>query len=363
MAEDAVTVVVVNWNGREFLAGCLESVLTQECDGGLRVVVIDNGSTDGSQEFLAAEFPQVELVSNEPNNYTAANNRGVAMASGEFALLLNTDASLDQGCIRALVAALREDPRAAAAAPKIVFPDGRLCTTGIEQREDLYWVDRDGGAPDDAGAGTPEQVLGLSGCCVLFRVEAWRQVGGQDESFHMYYEDVDLALTLRAAGWHSLYVPLGRCVHIGHGSIRKAKTWKDDIGERNRLLVLARHFADRFNAELVRSPWFQSATPGEVRELLPLCARRLARNGSEVGTEYLLLDLMMSLRDQVRAHAGELDAKWGEHRNLPKILDEREEWIGRLLDEVARLRLWRLPGRRLKPSERAFLGRLRNERL
>ena len=78
-------------------------------------------------------------------------------------------------------------------------------------------------------------MLGVSGCCALFRVAAWREVGGQDESFHMYYEDVDLALALRDKGWRSLYVPSAHCVHIGHGSIRKAKTWKDELGERNRL--------------------------------------------------------------------------------------------------------------------------------
>ena len=359
MAAEPVTIVIVNWNGREFLAACLESVLAQECPGGVRVIVLDNGSTDGSQDYLAAEFPQVELVANEPNNYAAANNRGVDMAKGSYAMLLNTDTELAPGCVAELVAALKADAKAAAAAPKIVFPDGRLCTTGIEQREDLYWVDRDQGVADDGQAGPPQRVLGPSGCCVLFRVEAWRAVGGQDESFHMYYEDVDLALALNGAGWHSLYVPKARCTHIGHGSIKKAKTWKDELGERNRLLVLARHFPDRFVAELVRSPWFQSGAPEQVRELLPLCARRWSPD-EKVDGEGLMLDLMMAMRDEVRAHAGELDARWGEHRNLPKILEEREEWIGKLLEEVARLRVWRLPGRRLKPGERSFLTRLRD---
>ena len=359
MADNAVTVVVVNWNGREFLSACLESVLAQECPGGVRVVVVDNGSTDGSQDYLATQFPQVELVANDPNNYAAANNRGVSMAEGPFAMLLNTDTELAPGCIAGLVSALDADQKASAAAPKIVFPDGRLCTTGIEQRQDLYWIDRDQGVADDGQSGAPEKVLGLSGCCVLFRVEAWHDVGGQDESFHMYYEDVDLALALNRAGWHALYVPAARCTHIGHGSIKKAKTWKDELGERNRLLVLARYFPDRFVGELVRSPWFQSGAPDEVRELLPLCARRWAADENANG-ESLLLDLMMALRDEVRVHAGELDTRWGEHRNLPKILDEREAWIVKLLEEVARLRVWRLPGRRLKPGEQAFLTRLRD---
>jgi GT2 family glycosyltransferase len=349
-----VTVVVVNWNGREFLDDCLRSVAAAAGEASLRTVLIDNGSTDGSQEFVQREFPDVEFVQHERNDYTAANNLGVAKAGGDYALLLNTDATLRPGCLRELVAALDADAQAGAAAPKIVFPDGRICTTGIEQRDDLYWVDRDQGAADPGPGGAPEQVLGVSGCCALYRVLAWRAVRGQDEDFHMYYEDVDLALRLGAAGWRSLYVPAAVCEHIGHGSIQKASTWKDELGERNRLLVLARHFGDRFAAELVRSPWFQSAPPAQVRELLPkLAARR------DAGRNDVLLDLLLAVRDEVRAFAGELDARWGEHRNLPKILGEREQWIAMLLEEVARLRLWRLPGKRLKPDERAFLDRVR----
>ncbi|HEX5051960.1 MAG TPA: glycosyltransferase family 2 protein [Planctomycetota bacterium] len=357
MKAPRVTVVIVNWNGREFLAGCLGAVAAAAAEVPLETIVIDNGSSDGSQEFVQREFPAVQFVQHERNDYTAANNLGVAEANGEYALLLNTDATLRPGCLRALTAALDADAKAAAAAPRIVFPDGRICTTGIEQRDDLYWVDRDAGDVDPGPGGAPQQVLGVSGCCALFRIAAWREVGGQDEDFHMYYEDVDLALRLRAAGWRSLHVPGAVCEHVGHGSIKKAKTWKDELGERNRLLVLARHFRGRFPAELVRSPWFQSAAPEQLRELLPKLAVRFGTTAED-----MQLELMLALRDAVRAQAGELDAKWGQHRNLPKILGEREEWIATLLEEVARLRLWRLPGKRLKPAERAFLDRVRGRR-
>lgn len=359
-----VVVVVVNWNGEEFLRGCLRSALDQEVDGGVEVVVVDNGSNDGSVELVQREFPDVRLLHNEPNNYAAANNRGVETGSGDYALLLNTDAQLRPGALRAMVEALDGEDRAAAVQPLVLYPDGRVFTTGIREREDLYWVDRDQGATERRGGGV-QQVFGVSGCCALFRREAWREVGGQDEAFHMYYEDVDLSLRLRAAGWHCLYVPAAEVVHEGHGSIRKAPKWKDELGERNRLLVLTRHYPDRFAAECVRSPWFQSAPPDEVRALLPRLAERRGETRGEASGragEELLLDLMLALRDAVRGLAGELDTRWGEHRNLPRILDERERWIAMLLQEVARLRLWRLPGRRLKPDEKAFLEKVRKRR-
>ena len=354
MPKPRVTVVVVNWNGREFLGDCLRAVAKAADEVPLDCVLIDNGSTDGSQDFVQSEFPAVTFVQHERNDYTAANNLGVARAKGDYALLLNTDATLRPGCLRTLVAALDAESRAAAAAPKILYPDGRIFTTGIEQRSDLYWVDRDQGRPDNAGGGAPQQVLGVSGCCALFRTAAWRAVSGQDEIFHMYYEDVDLALRLRAAGWRSLYVPEAVCEHVGHGSIKKSKTWKDELGERNRLLVLARHFPDRFAAETVRSPWFQAAPPDQVRRLVPQLATRMGSSADAT-----MVDLVLALRDAVREIAGEFDARWGEHRNLPKILDERERWIATLLEEVARLRVWRLPGKRLKPAERAFLDSVR----
>ncbi len=352
-----VTVVVVNWNGREFLGDCLRAVAAAEAEASLDVVLIDNGSTDGSQDFVRQQFPRVAFVQHEKNDYTAANNLGVARATGDYALLLNTDATLRPGCLRTLVAALDADPKAAAAAPKIVYPDGRLFTTGIEQRADLYWFDRDQGRADPGAGGAAQEVLGVSGCCALFRTAAWRAVGGQDEDFHMYYEDVEFTLRLQGAGWRSLYVPSAVCEHIGHGSIKKAKTWKDELGERNRLLVIARHFPERLARELVRSPWFQSAAPEQLRDILPRLASRSGRSADSA-----MLDLVLALRDAVREQAGELDAKWGEHRNLPKILDEREAWIATLLDEVARLRIWRLPGNRLKPDEKAFRDRVRSRR-
>ncbi|HLQ37887.1 MAG TPA: glycosyltransferase family 2 protein [Planctomycetota bacterium] len=353
MTAARVIVVIVNWNGAEFLADCLRAVAAQQLDGGVAPLLIDNGSTDGSLELLARDFPQVPVV-RAANNYTAANNLGVARATGPYALLLNTDATLQPGCLAALVQELERAPRAAVAAPKILFPDGRVASTGIVQRDDLYWLDRDQGATDDGRTARGGEVLGVSGCCALFRTAAWRQVGGQDEAFHMYYEDVDLALRLRAAGFISLYVPAATCVHVGHGSISKATTGKDELGERNRLLVLARHFKDRLAGELVRSPWFQSAPPEQVAVLLPRLAAR--RGGT---ADQVLLELLLALRDQVRGYAGELDARWGEHRNLPKILGEREQWIAMLLEELRRLRIWRLPGKRLKPGEAEFLARRR----
>jgi GT2 family glycosyltransferase len=275
-----VQVVIVNWNGEEYLAACLRAVAAQDHDGPLDVLVVDNGSTDGSLALLARDFPQVEVLRSARNNYTAANNLGVARSKGPHALLLNTDAVIEPAAVRLLVAALEADSRAAAAAPLITYPDGRICTTGIVERDDLRWVDRDQGKRLRAFGGT-ERVWGVSGCCVLVRTDAWREVGGQDEAFHMYYEDVDLALRWQQRGWHCLFVPAARCVHEGHGSIRKATVWKDELGERNRLMVLARSRPECFLRELADSPWIHSAPREQVEALLPLLAQRFRADAGQ----------------------------------------------------------------------------------
>ncbi len=131
-------------------------------------------------------------------------------------------------------ALLDADPKAAAAAPKIVFPDGRICTTGIAARDDLYWFDRDQGNADDGARGPAQEVLGVSGCCALFRVAAWRQVGGQDEAFHMYYEDVDWALRAHLSGHVTAFVPDAVATHEHAASTRS-------FGERRRYRLVQRN--------------------------------------------------------------------------------------------------------------------------
>ncbi len=346
----AVRVVLVNWNGKEFLAPCLQSVAAQDYPGGVQVTVVDNGSSDGSQAWLAEAHPEVQLLENPQNNYCSANNLAVQEGSTDLVLLLNTDTVLQPSTLSNLVQALQANPKAAGVAPKILYPDGRIYSTGIQEREDLYWVDRQQGEQDQANHASPEPVFGLSGCCVLYRRQAYLEAGGLNEDFHMYYEDVDLSLRLKAMGHDLLYVPTATMTHIGHGSINKTSRGKDHLGERNRLLVLAAHYPKQFAAQCVRSPWFQSAAPEDLRTFLPKIGQRLQQSEPS-------LDLLLALRDQVREYAGELDSAYGEHRNLPKILQERETWIARLLREVARLRIYQLPWKRLKPGEAAFLRR------
>ena len=350
----AVSVVIVNWNGEKLLPACLASVAAQRECGPVETIVVDNLSTDGSLALLERDFAGVRVLKNAVNNYAGANNLGVAASRAPLVLLLNSDAQLEPGSLAILVRALETHENAAGVMPKILYPDGKLYTTGVVETEDLYWLDRDHGAVDDGRRDRGETLLALSGCCALHRKSAWEAVGGLDDDFHMYYEDVEFSLRLRERGYELRYEPQARVRHVGHASIDLVgEGAKDPLGERNRLLVLARHRQDRFARFCVRSPWFQSASPDEVRWLVDRCAIRLSGSRADALTE-----LVLGLRDEVRSQVGEIEGRYGQHANLPKILAERESWIGMLLREVRRLRIWRLPGKRLKPGEKLFLERL-----
>ncbi|MEZ5967419.1 MAG: glycosyltransferase family 2 protein [Planctomycetota bacterium] len=337
MSLPAITVVLVNWNGEEFLTPCLRSVVAQGYPG-LRVTVVDNGSTDGSLALLARDFAEVEVIRNPVNNYAGANNLAVARASTPFVCLLNTDTVLEAGCLTTLSTRLASDDAVAGVAPKIVYLDGgRLYTTGVLQRDDLYWVDRDQGEPDRGQRDRVEDVFGLSGCCALYRRSVWQQVGGLDEDFHMYYEDVDFSLRLRAAGNRLVFEPAARVRHVGGGSIRKTPDGKDPIGERNRLMVLARHYPADAPREAARSRWLQAASRQELAAFLPILARHAA-----AGETSFLADLLLHWRDEAA---------------YPQLVRERDAWIVKLLREVRRLRVYRWPWKRLKPIEADFLRR------
>lgn len=352
----SVTAVVVNWNGKAFLPACLRSLAAEPLVAA--TLVVDNGSSDGSPELVARDFPRVRLLRNPQNNYAAANNLAVAAAVTEFVLLLNTDAELEPGAVARLVQVLHERRELAGVMPKILFPDGgMLYSTGVVDLGGLHWADRDLGQQDRGQRDAPDEQPALSGCCALYRRQAWQDAGGLDADFHMYYEDVEFGHRLRARGWKLGYVPAARVRHIGHASIDQVgQGAKDPLGERNRLLVIARHYRAHFGRELLRSPWFQGVPAAEVENFLPVLARHLGQDGAAA-----LVTIVLHLRDELRLLLGEYEPEFGRGANLLQILREREGWIATLLREVARLRIWRLPGRRLKPAEQAFLQRMARE--
>lgn len=223
-----VSVCIVNWNTREHLRRCLQSL--REHAGGfeLQVIVVDNASTDDSGQMVRQSFPDVCLVVNDENvGYAAANNQALAMAEAELALLLNPDVMLTEGALGELVACLGRHEQAAGVAPKLVYPSGRLqysCRTfptpdvvlwetlGLSRlfpRSRVFgkWRMSWWGYDDERPVDQP------MASALLLRREALDQVGPFDESFPIFFNDVDLCKRLWDAGWEIWFAPRAVMVH------------------------------------------------------------------------------------------------------------------------------------------------------
>ena len=235
VTDAAVAVVVVNWNSGAFLERCLLALGAQTL-APRRVVVVDNGSADGS-EGAARNRPGVELLALGANlGFAAANNRGIARTGDcEWIALLNPDAFPEPGWLEALVRAAAGDRRFALLASRQVMADepSRLDGTGdVYTVAGLAWRRHHG----EAAAGSdlvPEEVFSPCAAAALYRRVALLEAGGFDESFFCYFEDVDLAFRMRLAGHRCLYVPDAVVHHVGSASSGRGSPFSIYHGHRN----------------------------------------------------------------------------------------------------------------------------------
>jgi GT2 family glycosyltransferase len=217
-----ISAAIVNLNQREYTLACVESVLAalDAVDGPTEVVVVDNGSTDGSNEALRASFPQVRLIEMDENvGFPTAAATAVRASTSNWILLVNNDATIEPDAVDLMLSAGESDPSIGSVAAMIVFADGsnRINSAG-------FVVDRLGvaherllGRPIQACDSGPVEVFGASGGGALFRRQMLDDIGGIDESFFIYLEDVDVAWRARARGWRALLEPRA-IVHHHHSA-------------------------------------------------------------------------------------------------------------------------------------------------
>ena len=243
-----VTVVVVNWNRRALLEACLHSLETPQ-GAAFETVVVDNGSTDGSADFVDAyaldsAYP-LRLIRNPDNRgFCAANNQAIAAARTPFIALLNNDAEAEPGFLAHLLAAFEqgddvgmaaakilvwEDPRVIDKAGHLIYPDGQnrgrgsgeLDTGQFDQIEDVLW-------PDGAAA--------------MYRKSMLDEIGGFDGDLFAYADDAELGLRARIAGWRCLYMPRAVVRHHRGATLGQTSFARIRLIERNRVLLAAKLF-------------------------------------------------------------------------------------------------------------------------
>lgn len=259
-----LSILIVNWNVRDLLRECLHSIERGRGDLELEVIVVDSASADGSAAMVAAEFPWVTLLPQSENvGFPRGNNIALARARGDYLLLLNPDTVVLDEALPSLLAFLAAHPDVGAVGPQLLNPDGgvqssrrrfpTLATGFLESTwlEGLapgvlrryYALD----LPDDRTA----DVDWLTGACVLIPRAVYERVGGLDEGYFMYSEELDWCRRIADAGWRIVYFPLARVVHHAGKSSDQAVTARHINFQRAKLRYF-RKYHGRLAAGLLR---------------------------------------------------------------------------------------------------------------
>lgn len=229
-----VSVVIVNWNTRELLRGCLSSLLDHVDSLQIETIVVDNGSGDGSAAMVAREFPWVCLLTNTRNlGFAAANNQGMSRAHGGYLLLLNSDTVVLPGALQRMIHFMDEHPHVGALGPRLLNADGSLQSSARDfsrpgrdalaileverwplvgtiarrnmRRRSAYWSDHQ----------PTREVDWAMGACLLLRRDALEQVGLLDDAYFFFAEEMDLCYRLRQQGWPVVFLADAEIVHLG----------------------------------------------------------------------------------------------------------------------------------------------------
>jgi GT2 family glycosyltransferase len=239
-----VSVIILNWNGRHLLDRCLPSVLNQDLIE-YEVVLFDNGSTDGSVEWVQRHFPAVRLMCAERNlGFARPNNEAVRATKGPYVATLNNDAEPAPDWLSEMVRAAEGSSRVGMCASKMVRASDPsvMDACGIEvDRAGIGW-NRYSGELDRPGERAPYEVFGPCAGAALYRRAMLEQVGLFDEDYFAYYEDVDLAWRAQRAGWRCLYVPSARVTHRHSSTGEEGSPFKAYHLGRNKVWTLIKNY-------------------------------------------------------------------------------------------------------------------------
>jgi N-acetylglucosaminyl-diphospho-decaprenol L-rhamnosyltransferase len=223
-----LSVVIVSWNVCDLLRRCLASVWQGAGTLALEVVVVDNASSDGSPDMVSTEFPQVRLITNRENRgFASANNQGLAVSQGRCALLLNPDTEVVDDALPKMISYMDTHPGVGVLGPQLVYADGSiqssrrrfptLATAFLESTILQQWWPNNPVSSwyyvADRSDYETQYVDWLVGACLLTRREVIEQVGGLDEGFFMYSEELDWCRRTKAADWEVIYFPEARVIH------------------------------------------------------------------------------------------------------------------------------------------------------
>jgi GT2 family glycosyltransferase len=309
-----VAVVIPSWNSADLLPRCLDSLAGQ---GEVKVIVVDNGSTDGTLELLGERGIE-PIALPENRGFATAVDVGVERTQAPYVMPLNADTELEPGAVATLLAAMEADPGLGGVAPLILQVEGeardvagaRVYSAGQGLTRDGRAIEHGAGEPQGPETARGGEVFGVCGAACLLRRQLFGELGGYDRSFFSFYEDVDLNVRARVAGWRFEYVPGAVVWHHGNASWQanapRPSAWNARLVARNRLVTQLR---------FVEAGTFWRIAAVEFGAMF-----RAAREGRFLAT---LRGKLEGVRRFPRAV--------GERRRMAKAgdLDRARAWLGR----------------------------------
>jgi len=247
-------VVILNWNGKNFLEKFLPALVAHTSLPGVALVVADNGSSDGSREFLQTHYPQVQWIELGYNyGFAGGYNRALQQVKADYYVLLNSDVEVTEGWLPALIGAMNSNPDVAVCMPKI---------RSYERRNYFEYAGAAGGFIDQYGFpfcrgrilncleedcgqyDTPLEVFWASGACMVVRAKLWRQLGGFDEAFFAHMEEIDFCWRVKQHGYKVMCYPQAVVYHVGGGTLPNDSPHKLFLNYRNSLYMLYKNLPD-----------------------------------------------------------------------------------------------------------------------
>jgi GT2 family glycosyltransferase len=248
-------IVILNWNGLEFLKTFLGVAVKNSASPGTVIYVVDNGSSDGSADWVADTFPSVLLIKSDKNlGFAGGYNFALQQIDAQYFILLNSDMEVTEGWTEPLVSFMEKNTGVASCQPKIRSWNNRenfeyagaaggfidkygypFCRGRL-----FYSIEKDEGQYD-----TFKEVFWTSGACMIVRAEAWRRCGGFDSDFFAHMEEIDLCWRFHLAGYRVCFIPDSLVYHVGGGALPYNSPFKTYLNFRNNLFLLYKNLPDK----------------------------------------------------------------------------------------------------------------------
>ncbi len=244
MTDGQVSIIILNLNGQEHLARCLPSIEGQTYQN-VEVILVDNGSSDGSIEYVRQTFPHVKIIANDHNTgFAKANNQGIIASNAPFIFTLNNDTWLDPNCVEEVVRVAEANERVGMIATKMLqmdFPQ-LIDSAGLDLDRTGFGWSRYHGQPDNSTEQEPYEIFAPCAGAALYKRKMLDEIGLFDEGYFIYYEDMDLAWRAQLRGWHCLYVPKAKVYHAQSATTGRGSPFKRYLLSRNRIWTVIKNY-------------------------------------------------------------------------------------------------------------------------